>query len=140
MTEEIFSNPIPVVVAIVPYRGKLLGIRRGIEPCIGQIALPGGYLNTGETVRQGLSREVKEETGVDLDIDKWKILEIYDLVQANRILIFGKYLDEPIDINFDHKDEEIQEVVLINELTKLAFPSHIEMVNEYFKEENKCLN
>ncbi len=37
-----FSNPVPVAVAIVPYKNKLIGIRRGIEPRKGQIAFPGG--------------------------------------------------------------------------------------------------
>lgn len=39
-----FSNPVPVAVAIVPFDGKLIGIRRGIEPRKGQVALPGGYI------------------------------------------------------------------------------------------------
>lgn len=138
MSEEIFSNPIPVVVAVVPYRGHLLGIRRNNAPGLGEIALPGGYLNTGETVREALCREVKEETGVELNPEKWEIIEVYDLVQANRILIFGKYLDEPISVNFSYKDAEgeVQEVVMINEFTQLAFASHIEIVKEYFKKES----
>ncbi len=43
-----FSNPVPVAVAVVPYKNKLIGIRRGIEPRKGQIAFPGGYINSGE--------------------------------------------------------------------------------------------
>lgn len=37
-----FSNPVPVAVALVPFDGQLVGIRRGIEPKKGQIAFPGG--------------------------------------------------------------------------------------------------
>ncbi len=45
----------------------VLLIRRGHEPYIGQWALPGGFVNMDETAEEGVKREVKEETGIDLD-------------------------------------------------------------------------
>ncbi|MGI5129054.1 NUDIX domain-containing protein [Pseudonocardia sp. CA-107938] len=63
-----WDNPIPVVVVLVPVAGAgLLVVRRGIEPGRGLLALPGGFLEAHETWQDGAAREVREETGVELD-------------------------------------------------------------------------
>lgn len=125
-----FSNPVPVAVAIVPYKNKLVGIRRGIEPRKGQIAFPGGFINAGETFQQALSRELLEETGLTVPVEAWEVFHIGDSLQSNRILIFGvcKGVD---NIDLDFKTEETQEVVLIEPSTALAFPLHNDAKNKF---------
>jgi ADP-ribose pyrophosphatase YjhB (NUDIX family)/uncharacterized protein YndB with AHSA1/START domain len=127
-----FLNPVPVAVALIPYKNKLVGIRRGIEPFKGQIALPGGYIGTGETFIQALSRESQEETGILISDDSWSVFEVGDSLQSNRILIFGLTGEvNEIDLNF--KSDETEEIVLIDENTSLAFPLHQKTVKKYFK-------
>ena len=46
---------------------KILLIERGIEPYKGTWAFPGGFLNMDETAEQGAMRELKEETGLELN-------------------------------------------------------------------------
>ena len=46
---------------------KILLIERGLEPYKGSWAFPGGFLNMDETAEQGALRELKEETGLDLN-------------------------------------------------------------------------
>jgi 8-oxo-dGTP diphosphatase len=46
---------------------KILLIERGIEPYKGAWAFPGGFLNMDETAGQGALRELREETGLDLN-------------------------------------------------------------------------
>ena len=127
-----FSNPVPVAVALVPFEGKLIGIRRGIEPRKGLAALPGGYINSGETFCAALSREVLEETGAQINEGSWKVFHVGDSVPSNRILIFGITTEAPfVDLKFS--GSETLEIVLIDSTTPLAFPLHEEVRNQYFR-------
>lgn len=56
------------VDGVVLSDGRILLIRRAKEPYKGFWALPGGFLEEGETVEEGVVREVKEETGIDVEV------------------------------------------------------------------------
>lgn len=59
---------IPCVGAVVVSAGQLLLIQRGRPPEAGSWSLPGGRVETGETDAEALSREVLEETGLDVTV------------------------------------------------------------------------
>jgi ADP-ribose pyrophosphatase YjhB (NUDIX family) len=63
---------------------KVLLVRRGQEPLKGEWSLPGGALELGETLQQGLVREVLEETG--LIVAPGGIIEILDRIILDRII------------------------------------------------------
>ena len=63
------TGPVVAVGAIVIDKGAILLVKRDREPARGQWSLPGGRVEIGETLREALIREVREETGVDVDID-----------------------------------------------------------------------
>ena len=58
------AGPVVGVAAVVLHEGAVLLIQRGREPMRGRWSLPGGALLLGETLRDGVVREVLEETGL----------------------------------------------------------------------------
>lgn len=67
------GNGRPAVVcavgAIVMDKGRLLLVRRDTEPGRGLWTLPGGRVEPGESLREAVVREVREETSVDVEVD-----------------------------------------------------------------------
>ncbi len=68
-------TPHLAVDTVIIYLGKLVLIRRKNPPFQGLYALPGGFVEVGETVETAAAREAKEETG--LDIGNLKLLGVY---------------------------------------------------------------
>jgi ADP-ribose pyrophosphatase len=71
--EQKISNAYPLVprvgvAAITMMNGKVLLIKRGIEPSYGLWAFPGGTLKLGETLQECAAREMLEETGITIKV------------------------------------------------------------------------
>ncbi|MCF2131041.1 NUDIX hydrolase [Strepomyces sp. STD 3.1] len=58
--------------------GEVLLIERGWPPYTGHLALPGGYIDPGETSRTAAARELREETGVDVAEEDLVLIGVYD--------------------------------------------------------------
>ena len=92
--ETSYLNPKPVAVVLQPVGTGLLVIRRGIPPAGDRLALPGGYIDIGETWEAAAVRELSEETGLTADP---AAVRLYDTISApdGTLLVFG--LLPPID-------------------------------------------
>ena len=62
------DQPIVGVGGVVIDAGRALLIRRGSPPLENQWSIPGGMLELGETLEQGVRRELAEETGLDVNV------------------------------------------------------------------------
>lgn len=62
---NLWHKPWVAVDAVILMDGKLVLVRRGKEPAKGRWALPGGFLEYGESTEEGVVREVQEETGLN---------------------------------------------------------------------------
>src|SRR3989441_1533848 len=78
MNSEYLDRPFIGVGAIIVKGGGVLLVKRGHEPVTGEWSIPGGVLELGETVRQGVAREALEETG--LTVEPLELLGVFDRV------------------------------------------------------------
>jgi 8-oxo-dGTP diphosphatase len=67
-----------VVACIIDAQDRVLLTRRCIEPFCGQWVMPGGKIDHGETILAALHREVREEVGLEIHIDR--LLDVYEHV------------------------------------------------------------
>jgi len=70
-----YENPIPVVDGIIEKNKKILLVKRASNPFMGKLALPGGHVDYGETVENAVAREIREETGIEAEVNE--ILGVY---------------------------------------------------------------
>src|ERR671936_1121915 len=63
-----WRHPRVTVDGLVVVQGKLVAVRRANEPFRGMPALPGGFVELGETVAEAVVREVREETGLETKV------------------------------------------------------------------------
>ncbi len=57
---------------------RALVVRRATEPLKGQWSIPGGMLELGEKLREGIAREVREETGLEVEV--FDVLDVFDSI------------------------------------------------------------
>ncbi len=129
-----YSNPIPVAVILLPVDNGILLVRRGIEPQKGKLALPGGFIETGETWQEGGARELREEAGVIIDPNTVKEFMIHSANENRLVLIFG--LAKPMkssELQPFTPTEEAPERVILSQPEELAFELHTLAVAEWFK-------
>ncbi len=81
MSREYPERPIVGVGAVVWRGDRLLLVRRGKPPRIGQWSLPGGAQHLGETLAEAIAREVQEEAGITLE--GVELLAAVDLVERD---------------------------------------------------------
>jgi ADP-ribose pyrophosphatase YjhB (NUDIX family) len=78
MAREYPDSPYVGVGAVVVRDHRVLLIRRGTAPLLGEWSLPGGVLECGETLREAVAREAHEETG--LVVETGEMLGVYERV------------------------------------------------------------
>ena len=79
-----WNNPTPVLAAIVEYRGQVL-LARNAAWSGRMFALITGFMEAGETPQDGIAREVKEET--NLDVQSLDLVGVYDFQRMNQVIV-----------------------------------------------------
>jgi mutator protein MutT len=82
----LYVNP-KVIVGVIPERrGRILLMRRGIEPRYGAWTFPGGFMEIDETVEQCAVREAQEEVGIQVRLGEMLALYSRPVPQAPGIV------------------------------------------------------
>ena len=105
--------PIVSVEAVIMIGNSLLFLRRKNEPAIGEWWFAGGGIRKGESLKQALYREVKEET--TLQISDYKLVNVYSRIFPNRhditIVYLCKCKEGEIVLNDEHSKYTLFSVV-----------------------------
>jgi 8-oxo-dGTP diphosphatase len=75
------SQPIVGVGGVVISNGRALLIKRGSPPLEGQWSIPGGLLEIGETLMEGVRRELREETG--MEVRPLELIEVFERIELD---------------------------------------------------------
>jgi ADP-ribose pyrophosphatase YjhB (NUDIX family) len=122
----------------VPVDAGVLVVRRGIEPQLGKWALPGGYVDLGESWQEAGAREVFEEAGVRLTAAEIQTFGVHSVVELGLLIVLG--------VAGRRRAGELPPFVPTSETTEravwdapgeMAFPLHTQALAEFFARESR---
>lgn len=111
-----------------------MSVRRSIPPRVGELALPGGYVNFGETWQEAGAREMFEEAGLLLEPGEIQEFCVRSAPDGS-LIIFGRAqprreTDLP---QFIPNDEASERKILVRP-EKMAFGLHQEVAEAFFND------
>jgi 8-oxo-dGTP diphosphatase len=119
-----YHDPKVATGVVVEHEGRILLVRRNHEPMLGRWAFPSGYVDAGELVEAAAAREVLEETGVEVALDR--LLGVWS--HAGDPVIFVAYAGHLLAGEARAGDEAFEVAWFApDELPELPFP-HDEQV------------
>jgi 8-oxo-dGTP diphosphatase len=139
-----WDNPLPVTATIIPYRSaavaslshpvendKIVLVKRKYPPFVDDWCLPGGFIEAQEAPQDSAIREVEEETGLKIEIER--ILEAHAPGKGiNVIIIF--YLAKPA-AGVLIAGDDASDVACFSQADlpkNVAFPLHRQMIDKWF--------
>jgi len=139
--QKTYNNPIPVAVALIPVRVdddiKLLGVVRAKDDGVGELALPGGYLEGLDYVELAASKEVSQEVGEDIAIppEDWQLF-MSRTAPNGRLLVFAllnRVLEGDVLQDRLPACDEVSGYGYISVDTPLAFDLHEQAVKKFYE-------
>ncbi|WP_372809779.1 NUDIX domain-containing protein [Litorivivens sp.] len=128
-------GPKILVAAFVNCGEKLLWMKRGNPPRAGHWAIPAGFMENGETLREAVSRELREETCVHIPPENFSpymigsisfISEVYIGLHASVDTTACACGEEALDVGFFREDEI--------DWAEVAYPSANDAVKTAYRE------
>lgn len=109
-----------VFVALINDAAQVLVIKRSMHTNNGgQLGLPGGHLDEGETIEQGAQRELYEELGVQIDFERKSFVKV--VADSKRTILLAKMPPASAYVfNLDHREVECIYWMRVPEIAGLA--------------------
>lgn len=125
-----YLNP-KVVGATIPVAdGRVLLVRRNIQPSKGKWTYPGGFVNWGETVTAAALRETLEETGLRVAVDG--LVGVYSYPHSPVVIVVYRARVVGGTLQPSHETQEVAWVVPPQiPWGELAFPSTREALHDF---------
>ncbi len=127
-----YKNPLPVVSCLISNKkGEVLLIKRGIEPCKGHWALPGGFMEIDETPEEAGKRELFEETGIKGKYARLVGVRVHESKLYGPVLVIGiefKAKSFKLEVGDDAEDAKFFSP---QKRPRIPFRSQEELVREY---------
>jgi NADH pyrophosphatase NudC (nudix superfamily) len=82
-----YNHPMIVVTAFVAHADRLLWVQRDLQPQRGKWAIPGGFLENGETLAEGAARELHEEAGILLQPGQLQLYMTGTITFINQVYV-----------------------------------------------------
>ncbi len=126
-----WDNPIPVTATLVPFNEGIVLVQRKYPPFVDDWCLPGGFIEAHEVPEHSAIREVEEETGLKVEIER-----MIDAQAPGRginvIILFylAKTASGVLQAGDDASDVQVftQKTLPKN----IAFPLHRQMISKWF--------
>ncbi|MEM7675513.1 MAG: NUDIX domain-containing protein [Myxococcota bacterium] len=127
-----YRNPLPVVVVLVPVDSDgVLVIRRGEKPKKGQLALPGGFIEVGESWQEAAVRELREETRMRADPDEVREYRVRSATDGTLLVMAIVAPRRQEDLPAFTPTGEVEELLVLRAPAPLAFALHTEAVRDF---------
>lgn len=127
-SREYPQRPMVGVGGVIIVERRALLIRRGSEPLLGEWSIPGGMLELGETLEEGVARELLEETGLTVRVIE--LIEVFDRIYVESTAGAKEEKKGPRFhyVIVDYLCERVAgEAVAGSDVTELAFASEEEL-------------
>jgi len=128
-----YENPRPAATVLVVQDDQLLLVKRAMEPRAGWWCLPGGFMEIGENTITAAKRELREETG--LEVDNLQFLDFCSMVEGptGHVVVFAF---TTIDFSGEVRaGDDASEAAFfpLADLPAVAFLCHQELINSYLQ-------
>jgi 8-oxo-dGTP diphosphatase len=115
----IYYDPKVAVASVIQRSGQVLMIRRANDPGYGLWSMPGGYVDRGEVAEEAAAREVREETGLEVEIER--LIGLFS--EAGQPVMVAAFLAREVGGVLQAGDEALDVGFFdVHDLPPLAFP------------------
>ena len=128
-----YTNPKVVTGCLPVWEDKVLLCRRAIAPAYGLWNVPSGYLENGESVRDGAKREVYEEAQAQVELEY--LITLYDIERINQVYL--QYIGRLVDGAFGVGEESLDARLFTEDeipWEEIAFTSSAFTLRNYFRD------